>query len=158
MTRHRKFVRSLSAMAVAIAILCAGLPTELVAASPEIYTNAGNGIAINGYDPVAYFTQRKPVKGVATHSHSWKGATWHFSSAKNKALFAASPEKYAPQYGGYCAYAVSFGATAKTEPEAWSIVGNKLYLNYSLDVRKRWNSDHKGYIAKADKFWPGVLN
>ncbi len=124
---------------------------------PKTYSNSSTNVAINGYDPVAYFTMSKPVEGNADFSSQWNDATWYFTSAENKAMFDASPEKYAPQYGGYCAYAVSTGATASTVPEAWSIVDGKLYLNYSLGVRTRWQSDTAGYIEKADKNWPGVL-
>ena len=134
------------------------LPTLAFAAKAKIYSNSATGVAINGYDPVAYFTDGKPVEGTDMHSLSWKGATWYFASAENKEIFEAMPEKYAPQYGGYCAYAVSYGSTATTAPEAWSIVDGKLYLNYSVGVQRRWNSDQQGYIKKANKNWPNVLN
>ncbi len=140
-----------------LAIVYATMPAQLHAAQPEIYSNSVTGIAINGYDPVAYFNENMPVEGRVEHSHSWNGATWYFSSAENKAIFKAKPDKYAPQYGGYCAFAVSYGSTATTVPEAWSIVDNKLYLNNSLGVRSRWNTDQQGYIQKADKNWPNVL-
>ncbi len=127
------------------------------AAKSQIYSNSSTSIAINGYDPVAYFTERKAVEGKPKHALKWKGAIWHFSSAQNKALFETAPTKYAPQYGGYCAFAVSYGSTASTQPTAWSIVKNKLYLNNSHSVKRRWNTDQKGYIAKANKNWPKVL-
>ena len=85
------------------------------------------------------------------------GATWRFSTEANRDAFAANPEKYAPQYGGYCAYAVSEGYTASTTPEAWKIVDGKLYLNYSKDVQKIWEQDIPGRIANGDKNWPKVL-
>ena len=128
------------------------------AAKPQIYSNSSTGIAINGYDPVAYFKQSKPVEGHAKFSTKWHGATWHFSSEENKTQFVNAPQKYAPQYGGYCAFAVSYGSTATTVPEAWSIVKGKLYLNNSIGVRSRWKTDIPGYIRKANKNWPGVLN
>ena len=124
---------------------------------PEIFTGNSDGIAIRGYDPVGYFTKGKPVKGKTEFSTEWKGATWQFSSAENLATFKANPGKYAPKYGGYCAYAVSQGYTAKTEPEAWTIVDGKLYLNYSLGVKATFDSDQAGYISKAEKNWPQVL-
>lgn len=125
------------------------------AVQPRIFsTSAG---AIEGYDPVAYFTAGEPRKGRDEFSYQWQDATFKFSSAENLAAFKAAPEKYAPQYGGYCAYAVSEGATASTVPEAWSIVDGKLYLNYSRGVKKRWSKDIPGRIAKADKNWPNVL-
>lgn len=130
--------------------------TAAHAADPVFSTWTGK--AINGYDPVAYFTEGKPVEGSGDHTAEWNGATWQFASAGNRDAFVADPEKYAPQYGGYCAYAVAQGATAKTEPEAWKIVDGKLYLNYSLDVQKRWEAQQSQYITDADKNWPGVLN
>lgn len=124
------------------------------AAADKVYSSWGT--AIDGYDAVAYFTEGQPVEGDKEFSHDWKGATWRFSSAVNRDLFAANPDKYAPQYGGYCAYAVSQGYTASTEPDAWSIVDGKLYLNYSKSVRTRWEQDTAGYIADADTNWPGI--
>ena len=125
------------------------------AETPKVY--AIGGIAINGYDPVAYFKGPAPMKGEMEISSNWNGATWQFSSAENKALFDANPEKYAPQYGGYCAYAVSKGATAPTDPAAWTTVDGKLYLNFSLEVRGIWRRDVSGNISRANANWPAVL-
>ena len=116
-------------------------------------TFADDGGAIRGYDPVAYFTQGEPVPGDAAHSTIYNDATWHFSSAENLALFEADPARYAPQYGGYCAYAMSNGWVVSTDPEAWHIEDDKLYLNYSLGVRKTWLKDVPGYIEKGDGHW-----
>jgi hypothetical protein len=121
----------------------------------EIYADRAG--AMRGYDPVAYFTENRPVKGAAAFTHQWKGATWRFASAENRARFAAAPEKFAPQYGGYCAYAVANNYTASIDPQAWRIVDGKLYLNYSLAVRETWAKDIPGNISKADANWPGVL-
>ncbi len=115
-----------------------------------------DGAAIGGYDPVAYFTDGKPIAGSDAHIYQWQGATWRFASAESKAKFASAPEKYAPKYGGFCAWAVSQGYTAKTDPDAWSIVDGALYLNYSTAVRERWSADKPGNIAKSDKNWPGI--
>ena len=115
------------------------------------------GGAIRGYDPVAYHTEGKPVAGKRAHRVEWKGATWSFASAENKALFEGDPEKYAPRYGGYCAWAVSNGGTASIDPDAWTIVDGKLYLNYSLGVREQWSQDIPGNVAKADVNWPKLL-
>ncbi len=115
------------------------------------------GGAIRGYDPVAYHTEGKPVAGKRAHRVEWKGATWSFASAESKALFEGDPEKYAPRYGGYCAWAVSNGGTASIDPDAWTIVDGKLYLNYSLGVREQWSQDIPGNIAKADVNWPKIL-
>ena len=113
-----------------------------------------NGVAIEGTDPVAYFREAKFVRGNSQFKHEWNGAIWHFSSSQNRDLFVANPEKYAPQYGGYCAYAVSQGYVAPVDPAAWTIVDGKLYLNFSLEVRDLWAKDIPGNIAKADKNWP----
>ena len=115
-------------------------------------------VAIEGTDPVAYFTQGKPVEGSKEFTHKWGEANWRFASARNRDLFKTDPEKYAPQYGGYCAYAVANNSTAKIDPEAWKIVDGKLYLNYSKDIQKTWEADQTAFIMAADKNWPGVLN
>ena len=123
----------------------------------EIYTPLFSSVAVKGYDTVAYFTENKPVEGKKAHSYKYKGATWRFSTAENKALFEANPEKYAPQYGGYCAYAVSQNTTASIEPELFTIVDGKLYLNYSKDVNEKWHANMANFITDADKHWPGLL-
>jgi YHS domain-containing protein len=127
----------------------AGTPVERV-------NKDGKGAAIKGYDPVAYFKQSAPVKGAPQYSYSWMGANWLFSSAENRDLFQSGPEQYAPQYGGYCAYAVSENHTANIDPEAWKIVDGKLYLNYSKGVQKKWQQDTPGRIDRADRNWPGL--
>lgn len=131
------------------------LLAPLAYAKSPVFTT-GNG-AIRGYDPVAYFSQAKPVKGSNQYALEWNGASWHFTSAENRDRFQADPKKYAPQYGGYCSYAVANGYTASTDPQAWSIVNGKLYLNYSLGVRESWRQDIPGYISQANNNWPGVL-
>ena len=114
------------------------------------------GKAAEGYDVVSYFTDGNAVEGSGDHALMWKDVEWRFSSQAHKETFAANPEKYAPQYGGYCAYAVSKGYTASVDPEAWSIVEGKLYLNYSKSVQATWNADIPGYISSADKNWPEI--
>jgi YHS domain-containing protein len=126
-----------------------------VAQKPEVYSDSGT--AIRGYDPVAYFTSGAPVKGSKEFTAQWRGATWHFASAENRDRFAQAPEKYAPQYGGYCAYGVSQGYTVSIDPAAWTVVDGKLYLNYSASVRRTWEKDIPGYIRKADGNWPKAL-
>lgn len=113
-----------------------------------------SGTAVEGYDVVAYFTEGRPVEGSPGYSYEWKGATWRFASQEHRDLFAADPTKYAPQYGGYCAYAVSQGATAGIDPQAWTIHDGKLYLNLDLRIRQTWSRDIPGYVAKADASWP----
>ena len=111
-------------------------------------------VAIRGYDPVAYFRDGGPRPGKPEFSVVVRGATWRFASAEHKALFEADPARYLPAYGGFCAYGTSRGYLVKIEPEAWSIVDGKLYLNYNRDVRKTWLSDPAGFIAQADRHWP----
>jgi YHS domain-containing protein len=120
--------------------------------------NDSPGVTLKGYDTVAYFTEGKPVKGSQQYEYVWMGAKWRFSSATNRGLFAKNPEKYAPQYGGYCAYAVAQGVTADIDPTAWNIVDGKLYLNLSHSVARLWMRDIPGYIAKGDKNWPSLVD
>lgn len=115
------------------------------------------GIAIKGYDPVAYFTASEATKGKSKISHTWNGAIWYFTSEENRDLFAEAPTEYAPQYGGYCAYAVSNGSTATVDPKAWKIVDGKLYLNFSSRIQKKWEADIPGHIEAADRNWPDLL-
>ena len=130
--------------------------TEQVSTKPVF---AEDGVAIRGTDPVAYFKESKAVQGSSEFEYEWMGVKWQFSNEENRDLFASNPEEYAPQYGGYCAWAVSQGYTASIDPQAWKIVDGKLYLNYSQDVQKRWSKDIPGNIAKADANWEaGVSN
>lgn len=115
------------------------------------------GVAVKGYDVVAYFTDSKPVKGSDDFEFTWMDATWRFASAAHRDAFAKNPSKYAPQYGGYCAYGVSKGYAVNIDPEAWHISGGMLYLNYNLDVRKEWLKDIPGYVRKADQNWPQIV-
>lgn len=138
----------------AIGVLAA--PGLALAKEPEVFQKSG--VAIRGYDPVAYFTEKKPVKGKASFTAAYKGATWRFASAENRALFVANPAKYAPVYGGYCAYAVANGATAPTDPDAWTVHEGKLYLNYNQRIRRTWSRDIPGNVAKANANWPKVLD
>lgn len=115
-----------------------------------------SGKAIRGYDPVAYFTDGKPVVGKEEFVYNWNNANWFFSSKQHLDLFKANPAKYAPQYGGYCAYGLSRGYKASTVPEAWTIDNGKLYLNYSLSVRNDWDKNRQERIQKADNYWPQI--
>jgi len=148
-------IRRSAARFVAVVLL-------LVAAAPAVAISPVNksllgGVAIEGYDPVAYFTESRPVEGHKQWSHEWNGATWRFASAANRDLFAKEPENYAPQYGGYCAWAVANGYTAGIEPEAWAVRDGKLYLNYNLEIRARWMADIPGHVSRADANWPKLL-
>jgi YHS domain-containing protein len=115
-----------------------------------------NHLAIKGFDVVAYFTDARPVPGSDRFTFQWMGASWQFASAAHRDQFATAPEKYAPQYGGYCSWAVGHGHTANIDPEAWRIVGGKLYLNYSKDVQKMWEKDRAKWITEADRNWPSL--
>jgi YHS domain-containing protein len=114
--------------------------------------------AIRGYDAVAYFKEGKPVKGNKAFMFSWNDATWYFSSSENLEAFTAEPEKFAPQYGGYCAYGTSRGYKAETQPEAFTVFNNKLYLNYNMDVVKTWAQKKEDFIRKADEHWKTIEN
>lgn len=129
-----------------------------VHAVDPVYTTLFSNNAIKGYDTVAYFTEGKPVKGKSDYSTEYKQATWLFSSQENLELFVADPEKYAPQYGGYCAYAVAQNTTASIKPELFTIYDGKLYLNYNDSINEKWNADKDGFISDADKNWPQILN
>ncbi|MBL8770232.1 MAG: hypothetical protein JNK30_02525 [Phenylobacterium sp.] len=148
---------NLTALAAAalIALAGAGAPT-LAAAAPEVYLPAFSKVAIGGYDPLSYF-EGAPRKGDPKLVATFKGAEYRFASAANLARFRTNPAAYVPQYGGYCAWAVAGGYTAKSDPLAWKVVGGKLYLNYDQKVQQRWAKDIPGNIAKADRNWPEVL-
>ena len=119
--------------------------------------NTGSdGVAIEGYDPVAYFTRGEPVEGSDAFTATHDGATWRFSSADNRDAFLSDPERYAPQYGGFCAYAVAQGAIAPIDPRAFTVLDDRLYLNYSDQVRARWRNDADAYISKANENWPDL--
>lgn len=144
----------LSASAAGAAALFA--PSVLRADAPMIF--APGGVAINGYDPVAYFDDARHRKGSGDVALMWKGATWHFASVANRDRFEADPMGMAPQFGGYCAWAVSRGYTASTDPAAWTIHDGRLYLNYSLRVRAMWSRDIPGNIRRGEANWPDVLS
>jgi YHS domain-containing protein len=110
-------------------------------------------IAINGYDTVAYFKAGKALKGIESFTFQWHNMTWYFLSGENRDLFATSPEKYAPQYDGYCAWAMTEARKAITDPEVWTIVNGKLYLNCSKTAYEKWSKDIPGNIKKADTNW-----
>lgn len=125
-----------------------GLAAQKKAEAIIFSTKSG---AIRGYDPVAYFTERKPVKGQDSIQVNWNGAIWHFATPENRDKFKNAPERYAPQYGGYCAYGWAKGYAVKTEADAWSIENGKLYLNYDSKVQGEWDKNRAGYIKQADE-------
>ena len=130
--------------------------SQLAIAGDAVFEKAG--VAIGGYDPVSYHIMRKASKGDSRYLFQWNNTRWHFTSESNKELFAANPEKYAPRYGGFCAYAASKGALAPTDPQAWTIKDDRLYLNYSTAVRSKWREDIDTNITLADKNWPALKN
>ncbi len=142
---------------VAAAGLFAMMPLPALAKKPAVNTGVVDGVGAGGYDVVAYQTQGAAVQGDAAITAEHDGITYRFASEDNRALFAADPERFLPQYGGYCAWAVSQGYTAHGDPEAWSVVDDRLYLNYSKGVRSQWQGDTAGNISKADANWPRVL-
>ena len=141
-------------IAAALLFICA---TAAVADQPPVFTGRGE-FAIKGYDAVAYHLEMKPVKGDSDYTAEWNGAKWRFASAENRDLFAEDPERWAPRYGGYCAWAVANNYTAKTDPDAWTVVDERLYLNYSKRVRRQWSKDIPGNIQRGDANWPAVLS
>lgn len=133
------------------------LPSAAVAKTAPVYTGTFSNLAVSGYDPVAYFTQGKPVKGNPQFKINYNGAEWRFANAANLAKFRAKPAAFAPQYGGYCAWAVSQGYTASGDPTVWKIVNNKLYLNYNQEVGQTWSKNISGFIRAGDSNWPKLL-
>ena len=137
-----------TAAALVVAVLAAG------ASAGEFFEK--NGVALRGYDPVAYFADGQPVRGAAAYKAEYRGSTFHFASQANRDAFVADAAKYAPQYGGFCAYGAASGYKAAIDPAAFSVVDGKLYLNYDRTVQKEWKKDVPGFIAKANKNWPTV--
>lgn len=144
-----------AALVTALAMITIGA-AALAADKPQVNSNRRR-VAVEGTDVVAYFNESKPVKGKEEFQHEWNGAMWRFASPANRDQFAAAPAKYAPQFGGYCAWAVSQGYTADIDPRAWKIVNGKLYLNYSLAVQEKWERDRAENILRAERNWPAVL-
>ncbi len=138
-----------------LSLLTALLLTAVVF-SQDIKFNSKEGVAIKGYDPVAYFTQQKAVLGRDEFMLDWSGSKWKFSSKENLDSFTVNPGKYAPQFGGFCAYGCSENHLAPTDPEAWTIIDQKLYLNYNLKTRVVWLKDTATRIKNADRFWPAL--
>lgn len=111
------------------------------------------GLALKGYDPVSYFTDGQAVEGRKEFAHEYAGAKWRFVSAEHRDLFAANPEQYAPQYGGYCAWGISQAKFFDGDPEVWKVVDGKLYVNYNREIEKSWEQDIPGFIKTADQTW-----
>ena len=142
----------------ALATVFGGALALAVSGSPAIAGNiyTEGGAAASGYDVVAYFTEGRPVEGSAAHTAEYEGAIWRFASEANRDAFEADPARYAPQYGGYCAYAVAQGSKAPTDPTAWKVVDGKLYLNYNSRIQRRWEGNQASFIVDADRNWPSL--
>ena len=138
--------------ALAAAMVASAMAAHAI---PQVFSTKDG--AIRGYDPVAYLTENRAVKGQKAITYNWNGAVWHFASKANLEAFKADPTKYAPQFGGYCAYGVAEGYTPETDPQAFKVVDNKLYLNLSKYVAQQWEKDIPGYIKAANENWPRCL-
>jgi YHS domain-containing protein len=128
------------------------------AASKQLLNLDRGGLAIQGYDPVAFFTDQRPVKGNEQFQSNYNGAKYYFASMEHKAAFDKDPAKYEPQFGGYCAYGVSRGNRAPIKIEAWQIVNGRLLMQYDLDIKNNFNKDQQGSLQKADQNWPGLVD
>jgi YHS domain-containing protein len=146
-TRNFIFIALLS-----IAAIAAGCSSAVSTAFDPI-NKTSDGLALRGYDAVAYFAVDKAVEGSPRHEYVWQGAKWLFSNSENLEKFKADPDSYAPQFGGYCSFAVSNGYTADGDPNAWKIVDGKLYLNYSPEVRTMWEKEQPERIKKGEHNW-----
>ncbi len=133
--------------------ICFTIAAVLSARSASAGAPPASETAIKGYDPVAYFKSGKAMKGSASYTFPWHDLTWYFSTAENSDLFASDPAKYAPQYDGLCAWAMTESRKAITDPEVWKIVDGKLYLNCSVAAYEKWSRDIPGNIKKADENW-----
>ena len=114
-------------------------------------------IAISGYDPVAFFTDGKPAHGSPFINAMHRGATYFFASEEHKKMFTSNPDRYVPQYGGFCAYGVGYDGLYPVDISTWQIRNDKLYLNFSPETAKKFNSDFDANVAKAEKYWPGLV-
>ncbi|BBD41033.1 hypothetical protein Amn_pb00240 (plasmid) [Aminobacter sp. Y103A] len=154
---RRYFVLTFAAIPFAVATSFTPWAKEAHAEEPMVYTGQLPGIGAGGHDVVAYFVDGRPVNGTAAHTAVHEGIVYRFANAANRPRFSKSPTQYLPQYGGYCAYAVSQGATASGDPNAWAIVDGKLYFQHSRSVLSKWHKDTVGNIARADRNWPEVV-
>lgn len=149
-----KFIKN-SALAIAFGVVVVGGSATVVA--KPTYTGVFGNVAAGGYDVTAYFSGKgTPQKGNKAFSVTYNGAVYHFASKANADLFKATPAKFAPQYGGYCSWAMASGYKAPGDPEYYKVVGGKLYLNYDKSVQDKWNKDISGFISKANGEWQKI--
>jgi len=149
-TRGKSVVKRLLFVFLALAALSTEAPAKEL-------LNLENGVAIQGYDPVAFFADNRPVRGNAQFQSEYRGAKYYFASAEHKAAFDKEPAKYEPQFGGYCAYGASRGKTVPIRIETWEIINGRLLLQYDLDVKSKFDKDPQGTLRKADENWPGLV-
>lgn len=134
------------------------IASDLAQAANPINSSTFGSVAIDGYDTVAYWTENKAAEGTKKFTYEWKDVKWRFASEANMDLFKADPEKYIPQYGGYCAWAMSDGKRASVDGDAWTMHEGKLYLNYNKRVMKEWRADKETFIPQADDWYPKVVD
>ena len=156
MTTHTEMMTTLKGLLVAACLSIVSITSH--ASEDEIYTTFFSDSGAGGYDVVAYFTENMPVEGSDDFTVEYKNAEWNFSSQANLDKFNENPDMYVPQYGGYCAWAIANGDTASGDPLQWTVLNNRLYLNYDADIQAMWSADRENLIAKGDMNWPGVLN
>ena len=156
-TMNRRAVFTAIAAACGLAMVSTPAAAQAVVQAKSHAINVdGRGVMLRGYDPVAYFTDGKPTQGVATFTASHNGATYHFANAANRDAFAKEPDKYAPVYGGFCAYGVANGFKVDGDPKVWKIVDGRLYVNINRSIGRRFEADPKGYIVQAEAKWPDM--
>jgi len=150
------FGRYQKAVLPALFIIGWTLMGSVAANADSGWNESVHGVAIKGYDPVAYFTEGRAIKGNSEYFYIWNDARWHFATAEHRDLFAENPDRYAPKFKGYCAYGVSMGQLAAADPEQWTIVDGKLYMNYNRELRDRWRRDKTNLIPKAEENWEEI--
>lgn len=152
--RRRFAAATIGVVTMLLAAACATEPGHISATDPVPGLHAPQGLAVHGYDTVAYFSDQRPIEGSPAFVQRWHGAEWRFVSREHQQAFAANPDHYAPQYGSYCAFAVSRGTTADGDPQQWAVVGDRLYLNNNAFAKALWERDRQGNIAAGDINWP----
>jgi YHS domain-containing protein len=157
MQLRSKSIMVLAVSCLAVLIGTAATPAFAVKATGGEYNTLYAGLGAKGYDVVAYFTDGKPTPGSDRYTHEYGGVKWQFASREHRDLFAADPQKYAPQYGGFCSWGVSVGKLFDVDPvNGWKIVDGRLYMNFNADINDTFSKDAKGFIAKANRNWPGL--
>ena len=153
---NQRFVRNAARVLVVFALLMVPGVLAIASGQHEGVIHTIDGVAIGGYDPVAYFTVGSPTQGSQQFASEWDGAQWWFVSAENRDRFNDDPQRYAPRYGGYCAQAAAQNQVAEGNPELWTIEAGRLYLNYNERFQRRFRSGIADNIAAADRNWPGL--